>query len=168
MLMETILLASLALGTASAEQTPGRGGEDRDLKMLARGVWPVRHEKPAQLILRNGEELAMAHGVDRKNARQKRFQLAAMEDVALLLKVRGIDWDKQMIVVVAAGAQPTGGYSVEVLSQAVKDGTLTVNWRLNKPADGAAVTQAVTYPAQMVLIERFEGPVKFDPPAKEK
>ena len=162
------LLASLVVAAPPAKEAPAKEEADRDLKILARGVWPVRHEQPAQLIVRNGEELARAHGVNRKDARDKRLQIAAMEDVAQLLKVKGIDWDKQMLVVIAAGAQPTGGYSIEFLSLAARDRKLTVNWRLNRPAAGAVVTQAVTYPAQMALVERFEGPVTFDPEAKEK
>lgn len=166
--MWTALLASLVLAAPPAKESPAKEEADRDLKVLARGVWPVRHETPAQMILRNAEELALAHGVDRKDARDMRLQIAAMEDVAQLLKVKGIDWNKQMLVVVAAGAQPTGGYSIEFLSLPARDRKLTVNWRLNRPADGAVVTQAITYPAQMALVERFEGPVKFDPEAKEK
>jgi hypothetical protein len=165
--MRIKLLTSLVLGALVGTEAAGRDGEDRDLKALARGVWPVRHEKPAQQVLRNGEELAVAHGVNRKDAKDMRLQIAATEDVALLLKVRGIDWNKQMLIVVAAGAQPTGGYRVEVQSLAVKDGLLTVSWKLHKPAADTVVRQAVTYPAQMALVERFEGPVKFDPP-KEK
>jgi hypothetical protein len=50
----------------------------------------------------------------------------------------------------------------------VKDGTLTVRWKLNSPPPGGIVTQVITYPAEMVLIERFAGTVKFDPPAKKE
>ncbi len=34
-------------------------GEDRELAILARGVWPVRQVKPTQIIIRDGEELAL-------------------------------------------------------------------------------------------------------------
>jgi hypothetical protein len=143
-------------------------GEDRNVKILARGVWVVRHEKPTQLVIRNAEELAVAHGVAPKDAKEKRFQADVTVDVAQLLKVKTIDWDKQMLVVAAAGKKPTGGYRVEVRSLSVKDKTLLVRWEVHSPAPDAVVTQAITYPAQMVLVERFDGPVKFDPPAKDK
>ena len=148
---------------------PGSKDEkDLDLKILARGAWPVRHEKPTQLVLRNAEELALAHGVAPKDAKEKRFQADVTTDVALLLKVKAIDWDKQMLVVATAGKKPTGGYRVEIRNLSVKDKMLLVRWEVHSPAPDAVVTQAITYPAQMVLVERFDGPVKFDPPAKDK
>jgi hypothetical protein len=127
-----------------------------------------RQTKPAQFVIRDAEQLALSHEIDDKNAKDTRFQTDVTADVAQLLKVRTIDWKKQMLVVVAAGAKPTGGYSVEILTLAVKDKTLLVNWKLNSPKPESAVRQARTYPAQMVLTEQFAGPVKFDPPAKDK
>lgn len=159
--MWTTLMVSLVLSAP-----PGSKDEkDRDLKILARGAWPVRHEKPTQLVLRNAEELALAHGVAPKDAKEKRFQADVTTDVVSLLKVKAIDWNKQMLVVVSAGMKRTGGYRVEILSLPVKGGTLTVRWKLHSPAPGGIVTQAITYPAEMILIERVAA-VKFDPPAK--
>jgi hypothetical protein len=158
------LVVSLVLGALSADTA--KGGEDRELKILARGVWPVRKDKPVQLVLRSAEELAVAHEIDPKDAKDKRMQSAVSEDVAKLLKVKAIDWKKQMIVVVTAGTKPTAGYSIEVLTLAVKDKTLTVRWKLNSPKPDAVVASVITHPSQMALVERFEGPVQFDPPAK--
>jgi len=145
-----------------------KGGEDRELPILARGVWPVPQDKPEQLILRNGEELALAHGVAAADAKDMRIQIAAGKDVLKLLKVEHIDWKKHMLVVVASGTKPTGGYSVEVLGLSVKDKVLTIRWRLNSPKPGSIVTQALTHPSQMVLVERFDGSIRFDPPVKDK
>ena len=69
-----------------------------------------------------------------------------------------------MIVVASPGAEPTGGYSVEITGLVVQDDVLTVHWRVNAPKPGDAVTQEVTHPAQAVLTERFEGKVVFDGP----
>lgn len=160
--MGTVLMVSLVLAAPQAEKAE----KDRDMKILARSAWPVRHDKPTQLVLRNAEELALAHGVAPKNAKEKRFQADVTADVSLLLKVKGIDWDKQMLVVVSAGMKRTGGYRVKILTLPVKDGKLTVRWKLDSPAPGSIVTQAITYPAEMVLVERVAGDVKFDPPAK--
>jgi hypothetical protein len=165
--MWTALLVNLVLGATPAQDAADKDDKN-DLKILARGVWPVRQEKPTQLVIRSGEEVAIALGVDPKDAREKRFQTDATADTAKLLKVRDIDWSKQMLVVVAAGAKRTGGYRVEILSLRVKEGALTVTWKLHTPAAGGIVTQAITYPSQMVLVERFQGPVRFDPPAKKK
>jgi hypothetical protein len=182
MAMWTAVMVSLLFGTVGedapkAKEPPAkqelfapaaRDEKDRNLKLLARGAWPVRHDKPTQLVIRNAEELALAHGVAPKDAKEKRFQADVTADTASLLKVKAIDWDKQMLVVASAGMKPTGGYRVEILNLPVKDGTLTVRWKLNSPPPGGIVTQVITYPAEMVLIERFAGTVKFDPPAKKE
>jgi hypothetical protein len=165
--MRTAVLALVLFG-AAAEQDAAKKEDNRDLKILAKSVWPGQEEKPKQLVIRGGEELAIALDVDPKDAKEKRFQKAATEDLAKLLKVKDIDWKKQMVIVVAAGAKPTGGYRVEVVSLRGKDKTLTVTWKLHKPAADAIVTQAITHPSQAVLIERWPGTVRFDPPLEKK
>jgi hypothetical protein len=138
-----------------------------DVKILVRGIWPEREEKPAQRVIRSGVELAVALGVDPQDAREKRIQTEATSDTAKLLKVKEIDWNKQMLIVIAAGAKRTGGYRVEIVSVAVKDGTLIVNWKLHTPPPGAVVTQAISYPSQAALVDRFHGAVRFDPPIEK-
>lgn len=161
------LLVSIILAAAPDKNLDHK--EDKsDVKILARGVWPVQEEKPVQRILRSSEELAVALGVDPPDAKVKRIQAEAASDTAKLLKVKSIDWNKQMVLVVAAGAKRTGGYRVEIGSLRVKDGTLTVNWKLHSPPPGAIVTQAISYPSQMVLVERFRGTVLFDPHVEKK
>ncbi len=166
--MWTALVVSLVLGAPPTKETPAKRDEDRDLKILARGVWPVRQRTPAQLVIRNGEELALAHRIDAEHAKQMRMQMATEKDVAALLKVKTIDWRKHMLVVVAAGTRPTGGYGVEVLTLPIREKSLTIHWKLNRPAPGSVVSQGMTYPAQMVLVECFKGTVQFNPPIKDR
>ena len=90
----------------------------------------------------------------------------ATKELAKQFKVDGIDWKKQMVVVVTVGPKPTGGYSVTIDKLVPKDKELTVHWTLKSPGKGDIVTQAFTHPAQAVLVDTFEGTVKFDPPAK--
>ncbi len=87
----------------------------------------------------------------------------ASANFAKMLKVDAIDWKTQMVVVISGGTQRTGGYSVSATSLEVKDGKLTVNWKLNKPAQGSIVTQALTMPSLTILVDRFEGEVLFNP-----
>ncbi len=166
--MWTALVAALVLGAPPSQDAPAGTGEERELKVLARGVWPVRNKRPTQLVIRNAEELARSHGIDGDDAKDRRFQTDVTADAAQLLNVKTIDWKKQMLVVVTAGPQPTGGYSVEILTLPVKDKTLTVRWKLNSPKAGATVRKATSYPGQMVLIERFTGTVQFDPAVSAK
>jgi hypothetical protein len=165
--MWTALLLSMLLTSAPDKNAEGKNDKVGG-KILARGVWPVSEEKPAHRIVRSGEELAVALGVDPQNAKEKRFQTDATADTAKLLKVKDIDWSKQMLIVVAAGAKRTGGHRVEIVSLTLKDETLTVNWKLHSPPPDAIVTQAISYPSQMVLVERFRDTVRFNPPIEKK
>ncbi len=84
-----------------------------------------------------------------------------LKTAATRFKVEKIDPAKQMIVIIGVGSRPTGGYSVEVTGTEVKDGTLIIKWKENKPT--GIVTQAFTNPAVSVLLPKFEGKITFDP-----
>ena len=134
--------------------------KEQELKIQARGFWraPARPGSAAQqLVLRNAVQAAKAMNL----APDGRSQIQATRTLAQALKVETIDWDKQMVIVVTAGAKPTGGYSVEVLGITARDKTLTVRWKLNSPGPDSIVTQAFTHPAQAVLVEKAEGEPKF-------
>ncbi len=163
--MWTTLLATMVFGAVSYRDGAPKQPEP---KILARSVWPVREDKGERLVLHDARELAIALGVAPKDARDRRIQSDAESDTAKLFKVKGIDWNKQMVVVVTVGVRRTGGYRVEIESLTVKDELLTVKWKLHEPRPGDLVTQALTYPAQMVLVDRFQGRVAFDPPAEKK
>ncbi len=155
--MLTLLLA-MAIGGLGDKPKEG------ELKIQGRGFWRASAEPdtPAQqLVIRNAVDAARAQRLvpDGKSQQQ------ATANLAKALKVARIDWDKQMVIVVTAGAKPTGGYRVEVQKLAVKDGELTVKWKLHTPT--GFVTQAFTHPAEAVLTEKFEGKVRFDPAASK-
>jgi hypothetical protein len=165
--METTLLLSMLFAAP-----PGSDAENQkdasEIKIQARSVWPVREEKPAERVIRSGEELAVALGVDPSDTKGKKFRTGATEDTAKLLKVKDIDWSKQMLIIVAAGEKRTGGYRVEIVSLRIKDGMLIVNWKLHSPPPDAIVTQALSYLSQMVLVKRFRGAVRFEPSIEKK
>jgi hypothetical protein len=135
--------------------------KDRELKIIGRGFWraSIRPGTAQQLVIRSAEEAAKATNLPADG----KGQAQASENLAKALKVEKIDWDRQMVVVVTAGAKPTGGYRVEVLSARVKDGAMTVKWKLHMPMGFA--TQAFTHPAEAILVEKFDGKATFDPPA---
>lgn len=109
----------------------------------------------ASKVIRSAEELAKAQGAKDPDK--------AAADLARRLKVPAIDWKKQMVVFIAGGTRPTGGYSVDIRGLTVKDKQLTVHWKLNSPPPGAFVTQAITHPSLVALVDRFDGMVRFDP-----
>jgi len=154
----------LSQGLPSLIVAESKPDASKELKILARAPWRASarpNSAAQQLVIRSGAELAAASGQPRTEQGIKQ----ATEMLARLLKVKEIDWNKQMIVVTTAGAKPTGGYSVEVTGLTIKDGTLTVKWKLNSPGPNDFVTQAFTHPGQAVLVEKFDGKVTFDPPA---
>ena len=158
-------------GTAASYILPGRlevlpAGDDKprkELKVLARAEWKlIDGAAPVQLLIRSPRELALAHGLPADQTTDDVVQSRESQLASRLFKVEQIDWKQQMIVVASPGAEPTGGYSVEITSLVVQDDVLTVHWRVNAPKPGDVVTQEVTHPAQAALTERFEGKVVFD------
>lgn len=107
-------------------------------------------------VITSSSELAVAMG---KPVGQKEDALAG---AAKLFSVKGIDLDKQQVVVVAAGRRNSGGYSVEITGLKKDGATLVVQWRLNSPKPGSPVTDAITYPGIAALVPK-SARVKFDP-----
>ena len=85
-----------------------------------------------------------------------------------MLKVKSIDLKRQMVVVIYADEKPTGGYSIELKSLEVKDKKLIVHWRPISPGPDDIVTQAITHPELVLLVDRFDGEVVFDPAPPKK
>jgi hypothetical protein len=154
---------------ADPSESPARkaqGGEEQEaaatpakVKVLAetpQRLVPAKDGKP--LVLRSGAELVKAMG-------GKRDEDAATSELAKALKVKDIDWKNQMVVVLDGGVRPTGGFSVQVTGLEVKDDVLTVRWMVKGPPPGSFVTQALTRPSKILLVERFGGTVRFDPAA---
>ena len=112
------------------------------------------------LAIKNLQELNLAVPA---NGTAKEYE----EILAKQLKVKKIDWDKQMVIVVFGGKQPTGGYSVELKSLEAKDKKLIVHWKLKSPGPDDIVTQAITYPELVLLVDRFDGQVAFDTAPKK-
>jgi hypothetical protein len=126
-------------------------GNVGEVKILARTQARV---SGMPVVIKSAEQLGKLQNVEADKA---------TAHLAQLMKVESIDWSKQMVIVISGGTQRTGGYSVEVKSLEVKDGKLIVNWKLNSPAPGSFVTQALTTPMVAVLVDRFEGEIVYEP-----
>ncbi|MDZ8096500.1 MAG: protease complex subunit PrcB family protein [Nostoc sp. DedQUE05] len=76
-----------------------------------------------------------------------------------------VDFTRYSVVVVFTGEQPTGGYSVEILSaetsvsQTQQQLAITVEHR--QPEAGDFVTEALTYPYHIIRIPKIDGKVVF-------
>ncbi len=104
-------------------------------------------QKPIQRVIRHPKEL--------KSLSKK----ANLDRLLKALKVKKINWDKQMLVVVSAGSRPTGGWRVVVRSANVNQGKMLINYSVMAPK--GIVTQAFTHPAAIALVDRFDGPFQF-------
>jgi hypothetical protein len=151
-------LVSLFVVTGTSDVKADANADKDGPKILAQGT---AHGKHGSRVLRSHKEAMAAYGLKEGNA--------ATALIAKMLKVDKIDWDKQMVVLVSGGVQRTGGFSVKVEKLTIADKTLTVHWKLNAPKPGSIVTQALTHPGAIALVDRFEGEVRFDPaPPKGK
>jgi hypothetical protein len=139
---------------APAAADPDKGEE---VKVLGRAFLSGKisterpYPGPRQEVIRSEEELQRLVGKE------------GVERLAKQLKVEAIDYKKHMLVHVTGGVHPTGGYRVEItgVKKDGKAGTLNVHWKLHTPRLGGAVTQAFTHPGELLLLERFEGDVRF-------
>ena len=130
--------------------------------VLARCSWqPDEARKPGQRVLmyRNGGELAQALRLSGEDANEAAAALMAQK-----LGAPAIDWNKQMVVTVAAGLRGADVDRLGVTRVEVKDSAMTVFYRLSaRPGAGG-----FGYPAETVLVDRFDGAVRAEEDPAEK
>jgi PrcB C-terminal len=73
-----------------------------------------------------------------------------------------VDFTKEMVVGVFMGSRPTAGYSLEIVSAIVANGTLVVRYRDAAPPRGTMTAQVITSPYHLVAVSLFPGDVKFE------
>jgi hypothetical protein len=145
--------------------------------VLARTYWQpsaALHRGSRQYVFRDGKALAEAMRVTGASAEE-----AATAQLAKLLGVKTIDWQKQMVVTIAAGLQGADADRLFITRAVVGDDVLTLYYelrveeKLQPPAekDTAPAPQGPAgfgYPAETVLVNRFDGTVRIkdETPAK--
>jgi hypothetical protein len=73
-----------------------------------------------------------------------------------------VDFDKEMVVAIFQGSQPTAGYKVEIVSVQEEGGAPVVRYREEKPGGGEVAAQIVTAPYHIVAVPRIEGAPRFE------
>ncbi|MBK7975685.1 MAG: protease complex subunit PrcB family protein [Deltaproteobacteria bacterium] len=63
-----------------------------------------------------------------------------------------IDWSREVVVGVASGERPTGGYSIEIVSAARHGRTLEVTVREKRPDPGTMTIQVLTTPWALAAV----------------
>ncbi len=66
-----------------------------------------------------------------------------------------------LYLLVTYGEKPTGGYDVEITDIAVQDDKVVVTAEFTEPAEDEIVTQALTYPYDLAMLENPDLPVEF-------
>ena len=128
------------------------------LQILRVLAWAGPHKAAEGVCFRSQEEMARVWVADGGKAENR----------------PKVDWEKEMVLALFAGEKPTGGFKVEiekVIQVQVKDKKggretlrtkdLVVLYRGTAPAPGAAATDALTYPAHVVVVPKSEGQVLF-------
>jgi len=136
---------------------------DAPVKILARGEW--RHAAvngKKALVIRKAEDLADLVPYNNLDAPPAAVGRMASAHLAADLKVKEIDWSKQMAVLILAGMKGSGGHSVEVTGVKREKGVLKVSWKAHAPT--GAADSVITFPSLAILLPKFDGKVVFDPP----
>ena len=66
-----------------------------------------------------------------------------------------------MVIVVAVGMRPTGGYSVRIEEIRPGAGLIDVHAREEKPGPHCVTTQAITYPLHAVTVPARDGEARL-------
>ena len=72
-----------------------------------------------------------------------------------------VDFNREMVVVAALGARPSGGHSIVVESASREGGSVYVTVRSEVPGSGCLLSQALTSPVDVARMPRTDDPVQF-------
>jgi hypothetical protein len=123
----------------------------------------VRGNESGTWVLKNSEELFKASVA----YRSEKTDLKSASDVESVtcqyLKVKAIDWDKQMLLVVTAGRQLTQDSHVALVGLKMRGNALVVSWKLHEPqAKKGGGPAVMDHPGVVLLVPRFNGKVLFE------
>jgi hypothetical protein len=79
------------------------------------------------------------------------------------LQSKPFDEAHQTGIGIFLGRRSTGGYGVQVVSMRSRDGRFVVEIDEQRPTDGSMVTQSLTSPWLILLIDRPELPISIEP-----
>lgn len=124
--------------------------------ILARCTWQPNAAKKrgdTQWVINNGTELAKHFGYFGREVDSR-----ASQDIARELKVPKVDWSRQMLVTISAGLRASGE-RVRIVRVELKERILTVTYKIERPAESPG---GIAFPAETVLVDRFDGEVKYE------
>ena len=149
-MMRNWTMPVLAAVTSAALLTGCNGG-GQDMQQAAE-----KAPRPSTTASEPVEIVAHAHGDDSTLQRATVRLIKTPDELAALGldELPGLEpnFGDQDVIVFALGEQPTGGYWVHITGIQRVGEVLYVQAQVNRPADDAAVTQAVTHPYCAVVV----------------
>jgi len=121
-------------------------------KIISQAVGPKGATKPQEIILKTDAELSKFLDLPVADANTK---------IKQILNVKEINFNHQMILVIQGGECKSGGFKVVFEKFQSTGNSLQVLWKLQAPASDSFVTQALTYPSLVLLVENFKGEISF-------
>jgi hypothetical protein len=73
-----------------------------------------------------------------------------------------VDFNRDMVLLIALGERPSGGYIVEIAEVVLRDGTLLVMSLEQIPERRCAVTRGITSPFVAATLPRTDAPIVFE------
>ncbi|MBS4031150.1 MAG: protease complex subunit PrcB family protein [Clostridiales bacterium] len=92
---------------------------------------------------------------------------AWLENSKNLFLAQSKELDGQQYLLVTYGMKPSGGYNVDIIDVLESDDMIAVTVEFTKPAPGQSVTQAITFPYDLAVINATGLPVEFIPTGDE-
>ena len=142
------MLAASTLLTACAAAGPGDAGDT---------------EHPFEILLAeaNSGLAERRREVVRDEAGWARLWADIHEGVTPAPPLPRVDFGLHMLIAVASGTRPSGGFAINVRSVATRGGNLEVAVHETCPAPGAMVTMGLTQPVEVVRVPRLTQPATF-------
>lgn len=89
------------------------------------------------------------------------FELLWRQHQGSLELLPDVDFERDMVVAVFLGEQPTGGYEVSITEVAESDSGIRVYYSVTEPHPDFMVIQMLTAPVHMIVVPAREGEIQF-------
>jgi len=159
-----LLILSLTGCHGSQPVQPGASGEGTGTQSGGEDEGPAQG-KPAGVL----EFASLSRGIEGTLKDKARYVLKDEEEFKKIWQnispVRGlpeIDFDNNMVIAVFMGEKPTGGYEIEIKTVYEYEDRIAVNIVETEPGEEDIVTQALTYPYHIIILEKSEKDVVFE------
>ena len=143
-------LAAAVLAAAGATAGPGGAAEK-----------PVEHRFETILAAAHSGLAERRREVIRDEASWAQLWADIHTSVTPTPPLPAVDFTRDMLIAVATGTRPSGGFGVEVRSVAIRGERVEVGVFERCPAPGAMVSMALTRPVEVVRVARLTQAVTF-------